>query len=483
MRKFLIVSLTVLVCLSLTSMTQAKVAVVATFVDEDNSSSLHVFDVDNTSNIFEMYSTTPLAGHEFRSLAVGTFVDDPLYTSQVVIATQDMVGDKAFARSYKLSPTAGTWSFDTGATFEYGAVDIASGQFDDDALDEYAMAVDTRSTKWDEYGGRLRIGNGDGWEHETNYIPGRYITGVAVGQYDDDPYDEIVVSTYAEVDTANTTGLGSDNFTGQLAVWDHMGGYSQAHPIHKSEKRFQEVFTDVATGDYTLDGKSETYVSTDVRPFRTELPYPEGAKVYSQEYRYNQPPDNGTWEYFAKLIKPDSESSYPADEALLKVATLNIDDDPECENVNINQQDDYMPGPVRYQESEVRVQDDRDNGTGEGMSLNNTDSSSGKIMDVITLMTSIDTGDLNGDGYDDIVVGLVSQGDLKFDPDPNLLETGIWVFIWDPATQYFVYKYGTGSDMTLNGRITDVKIVDLVPEPVSILLLLSGAFLAIRRRK
>ncbi len=474
MRKFLIVSLTVLVCLSLTSMAQAKLAVVATFVDVDNNSSLRVFDVDNTSNIFEMYSTTPLAGHQFRSLAVGTFVDDPVYTSQVVIATQDVAtGDGAFARSYMLSPTAGTWSFDTGNTPTYGAVDIASGQFDDDALDEYVMAIDVDDDKWTEYGGRLRIGNGDDWELETDYIDGRYFTGVAVGQYDDDPYDEIAVSTYSE----------ADNFTGQLVIFDHMGGYSQAGPIHESEKRFQEVFTDVATGDYTLDGKSETYISTDVRPFRTEDPYPEGAKVYSQEYRYNQPPDNGTWEYFAKLVKNDGVSSYAADEALLKVATLNVDDDPEVENVNINRQDDYMPGPVRYQESEVRVQDDNSTGGGEGMVLNNKDSSSGKIMDVITLMTSIDTGDLNGDGYDDIVVGLVSQGDLKFDPDPNLLETGIWVFIWDPATQYFVYKYGTGSDMTLNGRITDVKIVDLVPEPVSILLLLSGAFLAIRRRK
>ncbi len=474
MRKFLVVSLTVLVCLGLTSMAQAKLAVVASFVGDDNTSSLHIFDVDNVSNIFEMYSTTPLANHQFRSLAVGTFVDD-VVSSQVVIATQEVTGDGAFARSYKLSPTAGTWSFDTGNTPTYSAVDIASGQFDDDALDEYVMAIDVNDDKWTEYGGRLRIGNGNDWELETDYIEDRYFTGVAVGQYDDDPYDEIAVSSYSEL----------DNQTGQLLIWDHMGGGSQAGPIHESAKMNEHIFTDVATGDYTLDGKSETYVSTDERPWYG-LPYDQGGpKAYSQEYRYNQPPDNGTWDYFSGLLKPNGVNSYSADEALLKVATLNIDDDPEVENVNINQQEPFEMYPgVWFQETEIRIQDDNSTGGGNGMVLNNTDSSAGKIYDVIAKYTSIDTGDLNGDGYDDVVVGHVSQGAFRFDPDPDLKETGIRVFLWDPVAQYFVYNKGYGSDMTLTGgEITDVKIIDLVPEPVSILLLLSGAFLAIRRRK
>ena len=479
MRKFLIVSLTVLVCLSLTSMAQAvepKRAVVATFVSDDNVSSLHVFDVDNMSNIFEMYSTTPLAGHQFRSLAVGTFVDD-VVSSQVVIATQDVAtGGGAFARSYKLSPTAGTWSFDTGNTPTYSAVDIASGQFDDDALDEYAMAVDVNDDKWQEYGGRLRIGNGDDWELETGYIDGRYLTGVAVGQYDDDAYDEIAVSSYSA----------SDNQTGQLLIWDHMGGGSQAGPIHESAKMNAHIFTDVATGDYTLDGKSETYVSTDERPWQLPSIPDGGSKAFSQVYRYNQP-DNGTWDYFEHGLKTDGVSSYASDEALLKVATLNVDDDAQTEFVVINQQDPFEMYPgVYFQEVELRVHDDNSTGGGEGMVMANKDTSGGKIYDVIAKYTSIATGDLNGDGYDDMVVGHVSQGAFRGDPDPDVKETGIRVFLWDPVTQYYVYKYGNSpgyENYMTGGEITDVKIIDLVPEPVSILLLLSGAFLAIRRRK
>ena len=69
-----------------------------------------------------------------------------------------------------------------------------------------------------------------------------------------------------------------------------------------------------------------------------------------------------------------------------------------------------------------------------------------------------------------MVVGHISKGAYRFDPDPDLLETGIRVFLWDPTIDhglayplgFYVYKDGNASDMTLtNGRIVDVKIIDL----------------------
>ncbi len=471
MRKSLFVILMVLVCLSLTSMAQAGRMVVAAYVGDDNNSSLHVFDVDSVSNIYEMYSTAPMAGCQIKAMAVGVFQADPAM-SQVVLAVYKPADNESFVRSYALGPVGATLLFNTSAIPQCQFTDIVAAQFDADSINEYVVSskeYDSGESKWYT---RLEAYDGASWTAESARLEG-VINGIDVGQYDDDAFDEVVVARYNMY----------DNDSGSIHVWDNGLGGSQQYPMYDSVAKGEHIYTDVATGDYTLDGLSETYVSTDRRPWYG-LPYDQGGpKSYSQEYRYNQPPDNGSdWDSFHALIKQNG-SSYAADEALLKVATLNIDDDPEVENVNINQQEPYQLYPGYWlQETEIRIQDDNSTG-GEGMVLI-ADSSAGRIMDVIAKYTSIATGDLNGDGYDDVVVGHVSQGAEKFDPDPNLKETGIRVFLWDPVAQYFVYNKGYGSDMTLTGgEITDVKIIDLVPEPVSILLLLSGAFLAIRRRK
>ncbi len=471
MRKFVIITLVVVVCLSLVSMAQAKVAVVAAFVAEDNSSSrLVVFDVDidpdnfSDVNITEMYSTAPVAGYVFKSLAVGTFSVDPI-SSQVMVAIYDPANDESFLRNYTLHTAGETFKFDTSKVAKYEAVDVIAAQFDDDALDEYATAYDVIDNV---SGGVVRVGDNTGELYESTLNVDRYYTGLAAGQYDNDTYEEIAVSSW-EV----------DNGTGQLIIYQHnLGGGSQLDPIHEAVGIGKHPFTDVATGDYTLDGLSETYLCADERGYYHDGnpdPYPQGPKVYSQQFMYLQPPDNGSdWEHHQTLRKWDN-SSYSVDEALLKVVTLNIDDDPECENVHINQQEnsEYAPG-IYFESTELRVQDDNWAGLYDGMVMNNWDTSAGQVSDILCRYTSLDGGDLNGDGYDDMVVGHVSKGFNKFDNDSDLLETGIRIFQWDPTkettAQYplgqYVYRYGNASDMTLiNGRIVDVKIIDLDDAP------------------
>ncbi len=139
--------------------------------------------------------------------------------------------------------------------------------------------------------------------------------------------------------------------------------------------------------------------------------------------------------------------------------------------MHINQQEvgQYLPN-IWHESCELRVQDDNWAGDLYGMVMGNTDTSAGQVSDALCRYTSLDGGDLNGDGYDDMVVGHISKGARRFDTDPDLLETGIRVFQWDPTLYHgpayplgnYYNRYGDASDMTLtNGRIVDVKIIDL----------------------
>ncbi len=254
-KKCLLMISVVFLCLNVSPMIQAELAIVAARVlPGDNESDLLVLHAGDQSF---WYDTPNCLGVRYTNLAAGNFKEGLVVpTGQVVVSAYSPNSDaliitsnvQCYAFYQEGALKVGETNPQTGNQY----TDIAAAQFDDDDYDEFVVSsyrpdasmrnsiihgfdssnFGTNSSLFSSVGGSSTSG---------------IFTAVATGQFDDDPYTEVVATRFSDSEKVSDLWLFQNN----------------GERMNDSNDVDLSCYTDVATGDVDSDQKTEAFVTVD----------------------------------------------------------------------------------------------------------------------------------------------------------------------------------------------------------------------------
>jgi len=453
MKKYLVIVLAGLLC---ASAVQAELAIVATRTDTiGGESSLVVFNLDGTLR----YQGPTESQYALNALDVGPFQADPV-TSQVIVSGWDnpasLQTGQSVARAYKLDYTSATALFQS--TYDNRVfTDVTTAQLDTDALDEYAV---TRGEMYDSGTGPLipyakviaYDDSGGGLIVDASSRNKWWPTAIDAGDMDGDGIDEIVYSRY----TSSNFNPDYDNESEVVAVWADGSQIDSSNIVaHWASDQ------DMVMADWSGNGRPGPIMAANSAE-------PDGSWIDGVHVAYAW--DNATkttpwaaYDHEAGFLGRGDNLPIPC------IAAGNIDGDVNDEFVMAAPREPWHWDPAggNVEEVEFLLYDD------DGTKL--TDSKNPYWTE--SRFNSMTMADLDGDGIEEIIIG------HQYDKITGVGNRS-HIMIWNVATgdmSSWVAETD-GADYVV-GTLTDIAVIDLVPEPVSLLLLLSGTLLAIRRRK
>lgn len=453
MKKYLVIALAGLLC---ASAVQAELAIVATRTDTiGGESSLVVFNTDGTLR----YLGPTESQYALNALDIGTFQADPV-TSQVIVSGWDNASGfqtgNSVARAYKLDLTSATALFQV--TYSNRVfTDVTTAQLDTDALDEYAV---TRGEMYDSGSGPLipyaKIiaydDSGGGVILSASARNKWWPSAIDAGDMDGDGIDEIVYSRF----TSSAFNPAYGNESEVVAIWMDGTQIDSSNVVaHWASSQ------DMVMADWSGNGRPGPIMAANsAEPDGVWL---DGVHATFAWDNTTKTTGWGAYDHIAGFLGRSDNLPITA------IAAGNIDDDPNDEFVVVAPRAEWFNAGAGGDVEEVEfLLYDHD-----GTKL--TDSRNPWWIE--STFNSITMADLDGDGIDEIIVGHQYDKETGVGNRSHILIYNVAtgnMASWEPETWGADYVVGT---------LTDIAVIDLVPEPVSLLLLLSGTLLAIRRRK